>query len=48
MMPINQIDQDKIEKLQSIDMSSSSGLTTFYPDTALNTEKTIDDLRFEK
>ena len=48
MMPINQIDQDKIEKLQSIDISSSSGLTTFYPDTALNTEKTIDDIRFEK
>ena len=37
----------KLEQLKSINMTKSSGLTTVYGETNVQTEETIDDLRFK-
>lgn len=44
---LNQINQHKLEQLKSINMTKSSGLTTVYGETNVQTEETIDDLRFK-
>ena len=44
---LNQINQHKLDQLKSINMSKSSGLTTVYGETDVQTEETVDDLRFK-